>query len=209
MTEVSIIASIVAALGLGAMSPGPSFLLVARTAAAQSRSQGVAAALGMGVGGMLFALIALAGLHVILTQAPTFYMAVRVVGALYLMYLGFKIIKGAKSPLLAVSVLEASQNKTHWKSLGVGLATQLSNPKTAVVYASVFTSLLPAAFSLTFGVFLVALVFLIEAGWYVIVALILSSAKLRQGYLQRKLVVDVLAGAIMMALGGKLIFNLF
>jgi threonine/homoserine/homoserine lactone efflux protein len=99
--------------------------------------------------------------------------------------------------------------RLHWKALGVGLATQLSNPKTAVVYASVFTSLLPAAFSLTFGFFLVFLVFLIEAGWYVIVALVLSSAKLRQGYLQRKVIVDVLAGAIMMILGGKLIFNLF
>jgi threonine/homoserine/homoserine lactone efflux protein len=208
MTEISIIASIVAAIGLGAMSPGPSFLLVARTTA-QSRSQGVVAAVGMGVGGMLFALIALAGLHVILTQVPTIYMAVRVVGALYLIYLGFKIIKGAKSPFLTTSGLETNQKNTHWKALGVGLATQLSNPKTAVVYASVFTSLLPAAFSLTFGFFLVFLVFLIEAGWYVIVALVLSSAKLRQGYLQRKVIVDVLAGAIMMILGGKLIFNLF
>ncbi len=208
MNEISIIASIVAALGLGAMSPGPSFLLVARTAAAQSRSQGVASALGMGLGGMIFALVALAGLHIILLQAPTLYVAFRVIGALYLVYLGLMIIRGARAPLLTDLEVGVGATETHWKSFGIGLATQLSNPKTAVVYASVFTSLLPAAFSVTFGLFLIILVFLIEAGWYVIVALVLSSNKLRQEYLERKFFVDVLAGIIMMALGGNLIFNL-
>ena len=59
------VAAAVAILGtilLGAISPGPSFVVVARTAAAASRRDGLATALGMGVGGLVFASAALLGL---------------------------------------------------------------------------------------------------------------------------------------------------
>jgi hypothetical protein len=55
--------SIAAAMIAGAMSPGPSFLMIARTSVAVSRADGLAAALGMGAGGVVFALAALAGLR--------------------------------------------------------------------------------------------------------------------------------------------------
>lgn len=50
--------SIAGAIALGAISPGPSFVLVARTAVARSRTDGLATALGMGVGGVFFAVAA-------------------------------------------------------------------------------------------------------------------------------------------------------
>ena len=45
--------SIAGAITLGAMSPGPSFVLVARTSVARSRADGLAMALAMGVGGVM------------------------------------------------------------------------------------------------------------------------------------------------------------
>src|SRR5438034_290326 len=63
--------SIAGAITLGAMSPGPSFMLVARTSAARSRGDGLAMALAMGGGGVIFAILALLGVHVVLaTPAP-------------------------------------------------------------------------------------------------------------------------------------------
>ena len=47
--------SILGTIAVGAMSPGPSFVLVVRTSAAVSRRDGLAAALGMGIGGLSFA----------------------------------------------------------------------------------------------------------------------------------------------------------
>ena len=55
--------AIAGALTLGAMSPGPSFVMVARTAVARSRANGLAAALGMGVGGLIYAVASLLGLQ--------------------------------------------------------------------------------------------------------------------------------------------------
>jgi threonine/homoserine/homoserine lactone efflux protein len=51
------------------------------------------------------------------------------------------------------------------KSVLLGLATQVSNPRTAVVYASVFAALLPQHFSAGFAAALLTLVFLVETGW--------------------------------------------
>ena len=57
----------------------------------------------------------------------------------------------------------------------LGLTTQLSNPKTAIVSASVFAGFLPADASIVFKMVIACLVFLIEAGRYTLVALVLSS----------------------------------
>ena len=71
------ILSIAGAITLGAMSPGPSFVMVARTAVASSRADGLAAALGMGIGGVFFAAAALLGLHVILIAVPWLYFGLK------------------------------------------------------------------------------------------------------------------------------------
>ena len=51
----------------------------------------------------------------------------------------------------------------------------MSNPKTAIVYASVFAAFLPPATTFMFNLILVGLVFFIEAGWYSLVAVALDT----------------------------------
>lgn len=53
MSSTGIFISIMAALVVGAMSPGPSFVVVSRIAISRSRLDGFAAALGMGAGGVI------------------------------------------------------------------------------------------------------------------------------------------------------------
>ena len=59
------------------------------------------------------------------------------------------------------------------RSFWLGLSTQLSNPKTTIVYASVFAALLPADVPLWLFAVLPLFIFLLEAGWYAIVAVAL------------------------------------
>ena len=54
MDNLSALLGVIAALTVGVVSPGPSFVMVARTAVSSSRTNGLAAALGMGAGGVLF-----------------------------------------------------------------------------------------------------------------------------------------------------------
>ena len=92
-------------------------------------------------------------------------------------------------------------------SVWLGLATQLSNPKTAVVYASVFVSLLPPEIPWLAVLALPLIIFAIEAGWYTIVALALSAPSPRAAYLRWKTWIARAAGAVMAALGIRLIFS--
>jgi threonine/homoserine/homoserine lactone efflux protein len=204
MQDLPALIGILAALTVGVVSPGPSFVMIARTAVAASRADGLGAALGMGFGGVLFASAALLGLHGLLLALPSLYLALKVAGGLYLAYLGVRIWMSAKKPLPVTGT--ASGAATNFRrSIALGFTTQVSNPKTSIVYASVFAAFLPAASSLGFNLLLVTLVFVIEAGWYAIVALALSSDRPRNAYLRYKPWVDRIAGGVLAALGLKLV----
>jgi threonine/homoserine/homoserine lactone efflux protein len=198
------ILSIAGAITLGAISPGPSFVMVARTAVASSRADGLAAALGMGVGGVIFAAAALLGLHVVLTAVPWLYLGLKVLGGAYLLFLGVMIWRGAHKPL---AIAEDAPTRKVRRAFWLGLATQISNPKTAVVYASIFISLLPREVPLAAALILPLLIFVIEAGWYSIVALALSAPSPRAAYLRSKTWVDRAAGCAMGLLGAKLVVD--
>jgi threonine/homoserine/homoserine lactone efflux protein len=198
--------AILGALGIGVISPGPSFVLVARTAIAASRREGVAAALGMGLGGAFFGTLALLGLAALLARAGWLYLAVKLLGGAYLVYLGIAIWRGATSTLTVAAKppgTRAGAVRAFWRAL----ATQVSNPKTAVVYASVFAALMPAHPPLWFVLALPPALFALETLWYAVVALAFSSGGPRAAYLRAKTWIDRVAGSVMAALGLRLLFE--
>ena len=195
--------AILGALAVGVVSPGPSFVLVARTAVAVSRRDGVAAAIGMGVGGVVFAALVLAGLQALLQSVGGLYLALKVAGGICLLYLGVNLWRAAPRALEAGT--GATRTTGLCRSFALGLATQLSNPKTAVVNGSVFAALLPPAPDAALLVALPPLIFVLEAGWYALVALLLSSERPRAAYLRAKTAIDRSAGAVMGGLGLRLI----
>jgi threonine/homoserine/homoserine lactone efflux protein len=206
MEPFAAIAAVLAAITIGAISPGPSFVLVARTAVAVSRSDGLATALGMGCGGLIFAGAALLGLHVVLSTVPWMHVALKLAGAAYLLYLAFGLWRGAADPIAAAD-LPTGGARSSLKSFGLGLTTQLSNPKTAIWYASVFTAVLTEHPPFWFAAIVLPMIFAIEAGWYALVALAFSSPGPRQGYLRMKRWIDRLAGGILALLAAKLAWN--
>jgi threonine/homoserine/homoserine lactone efflux protein len=186
------------------ISPGPSFVLVARTAIAKSRPDGLAAAVGMGLGGVTFGILALVGLTAVLASVEWLYVGLRLLGGAYLIYLGVSIWRGAKEPI-AVPDAAVAGGSNLLRSFVIALTTQVSNPKAAVVYASVFAALLPSSLPGWIYVVLPVLIFLIETGWYAAVALLFSAERPRAAYLRSKRWLDRLAGAVMSLLGLRLI----
>jgi threonine/homoserine/homoserine lactone efflux protein len=204
MTASAAVFAILVALLLGAMIPGPSFVLVARNAISLSRRDGLATALGMGVGGIFFGSIALAGLYTLLVAVEWIYIALKVAGGVYLIFIASKIWRGASQPM-SVDEGTATHTRNASKSFWIGLTTQLSNPKTAIWYGSIFAALLPQHPPLWCYFVLPPLVFAIESGWYTIVALCFSSRRPREIYLRARRWVDRIAAGAIAALGLRLI----
>lgn len=198
---------ILGALLIGAMSPGPSFVLVARTSIGVSRRDGLAAALGMGVGGLVFGGLAFLGLRAVLEQVGWLYAGLKVLGGLYLLYLASVLWRSAAHPIDAPASAEPGQRLLR-RSFALALATQLSNPKTAVVYASIFAAFLPASLPGWIAAAMLPSIILVETGWYALVALGLSSGRPRAAYLRWRKWIDRAAGSVMGALGIRLIADM-
>src|SRR5579871_5568683 len=132
MEPIVALASIVGAMILGAISPGPSFVFVVRTSLANSRRDGIAAAFGMGLGAVILASLALLGGRALLVEDAWLYISFKVVGGLYLGYLAWRLWRGAKEPL-AISEEQRKGAIGFARTFFVALAAQLSNPKAVVV----------------------------------------------------------------------------
>lgn len=203
---LSSLMAIAAVLIMGVISPGPSFIYVARNAVARSRLHGLLTALGMGTGAAIFSIMAMFGLEKILVALPELFTGLKIAGGLYLIWMGYKIAKNASKPF---SVTSGSLSETHslfatWRD---GLLTQLSNPKTALVFASIFTALLPKEIPGYFYYILPLMAFVIDAGWYALVAVLLSSKRPRDIYLRLKRAIDTVSSTILVLLGVKIILS--
>ncbi|MGA0605770.1 LysE family translocator [Phenylobacterium sp. VNQ135] len=206
MSAAASLFAILGALLIGAMSPGPSFVLVSRTAVTRSRAHGLAAAAGMGLGAAMFALLALAGLVTLLREAPTLHLALKIGGGLYLMYIAWRIWRGAAEPLAGEADGLPAAGALR-RSFCLAFITQVSNPKAAVVYGSVFAALLPTPAPAWLLAVLAPAVFILETGWYVLVALAFSAPGPRALYAGWKAWIDRAAAAVMGALGLRLVYE--
>ncbi len=206
MESFLILCSIAFALVLGAVSPGPAFIYVAKNSIAVSRKHGLFTALGTGTGAALFGLLAVLGLQAILLAVPSAYLILKICGGIYLLWLAYKIIRHAKEPISMDN--DASTRMSFPQAYRSGLVVQLSNPKIAIILASVFTALLPKEIPTYYYFVLPILCFFIDAGWYSLVAMALSAEKPRKVYLKFKKIFDRIAGGVMTILGIKLIFGM-
>jgi threonine/homoserine/homoserine lactone efflux protein len=200
----AVLFTIIGALLVGAISPGPSFVLVSRIAITASRLDGLAAALGMGLGGAVFGTLALLGLSALLAQVEWLSLVLKTLGGTYLLYLGIRIWRGAADSL-AVPEVHVLEKESLLRSFSFALVTQISNPKTAVVYGSIFAALLPASQPPWMLIALPPLIFLVEGAWYTAVALAFSARRPQSIYLGFKSWIDRAAGFVMGGLGLRLI----
>ena len=78
---------------MGASSPGPSLIVILRHAVADGRSAGINAAVGHGLGIFIYALVSAIGLSFILISSPKIFSFVQILGALFLLWIGFQILR--------------------------------------------------------------------------------------------------------------------
>lgn len=130
----------------------------------------------MAAGRVIFGTLALLGLWILLTQVAPPYLGLKAIGGLYLIYLGIELWRSASQP---IAVADKDEHAPARPGKSFGLATQLGNPKTAVVNVSIFAALLPARPPLWMSLAFPVLIFIIETGWHTVVVLLFSAPRLR------------------------------
>ncbi|MEO0390162.1 MAG: LysE family translocator, partial [Pseudomonadota bacterium] len=130
----TILAVSLAGLALS-ITPGPSMIYVLSRSVGQSRSAGLASAVGLCVGGIVLAIATAFGLAQVFQSSDWLVPVLRYVGSAYLVWLGIDMIRGAKSAaqvtLQTDSVKQQSVTKIMWQ----GVLVEVLNPKTVLFFA--------------------------------------------------------------------------
>src|SRR5262249_42567868 len=137
---------------------------------------------------------------------PSLYKALQLAGAFYLLFIAYKLWTSAPKPLVVDGSAVKPQSRP--RAFLLGLLTQLSNPKTAIVYASVISAARPETPSAIMATVLVGAIFAIEFGWYAVVAIAFSTGRARHAYVWSKSWIDRLAAGAMGLLGIKILAEL-
>lgn len=160
---------------LGATSPGPSLMVVLRNTLIGGRKQGVACALGHGLGFGLYAGSAVFGLIVLLEQAPDVFLGLQIVGVLLLVWYGWKMWHTTLDE--PTDVIEVETGKLQRQGFAEGFAIAFFNPKIALFLVAVLAQVLEPGMGMNTKLAIGGLGMFIDAAWYVIVAVLLTGTR--------------------------------
>lgn len=192
---------------MAVMSPGPAFVMISRTALSAGRAPAYAAALAMGIGVLFWAVGAMLGLALLFERAQWLYALVKVGGGLYLVYLAVMAWRGATMPVVLAQGAGSDapdRGAGLWPSFRDGFLTIIANPKVAVFFGSIFVAVLPPDPSPLVKLAILAIVFVNEVGWYLVVGTAFSSAGPRAAYIRLKAWIDRGMAVVMGAIGVRL-----
>ena len=124
----------IAMVGLGlVLTPGPNMLYLVSRSVTQGRRAGLISLIGTGLGFLVYLVAAAAGIAAVFATVPLAYTALKVVGAGCLLYLAWTVLRPGAAPVFAVRALPHDPAR---RLIGMGLLTNLLNPKIAILYVS-------------------------------------------------------------------------
>ncbi|CAI1117430.1 threonine export protein RhtC [Serratia grimesii] len=191
------------------MSPGPDFFFVSQTAASRSRREAMMGVMGISLGIVVWAGVALMGLHLILQKMAWLHQIIMVGGGIYLCWMGWQLLRSARSqnaqsaPSPEVNVALPKPGRSFIR----GFLTNLSNPKAVIYFGSVFSLFVgdDVGAGARWGLFL--LIIAETFVWFSLVAVVFALPAMRRGYQRLAKWIDGLAGVLFTGFGLHLIFT--
>jgi len=119
--------------------PGPNMIYLISRSIAQGRRAGLISLAGVGLGFLTYLLAASAGLATLFALVPQIYVALKLAGAAYLLWLAWQAFRPGGTSVFATQELEPDRPR---KLFGMGLLTCLLNPKIAILYISLLPQFL-------------------------------------------------------------------
>ena len=183
---------------LAVISPGPDFAMVTRNSLMLSRRAGVLTALGIGLGVLVHVTYTLVGMGLLIQQSLWLFNAIKLAGAVYLVYLGVKMLRtrhdGTRDDGTVAHLSDAAALRT-------GFLTNALNPKTTVFILSLFMQVVrpetPLAAQIGYGAF----ISVAHMAWFGLVALCFSAGAVRQRLLAMRHWMDRVFGGMLVGFG--------
>jgi threonine/homoserine/homoserine lactone efflux protein len=131
MSSLDLLLTFIVTTAIFAFVPGPAMLYAAARTLAGGRAAGFMASLGIHLGGYAHVIAAAAGLSILFHAVPTLYMAVKLAGAAYLVWLGISLFRSRAQDDAA---LPGAVTRSGRRAFAQSIAVEILNPKTAIFF---------------------------------------------------------------------------
>ncbi|GAA1970895.1 LysE family translocator [Isoptericola halotolerans] len=209
MTVTQAVLAFVVVAGLLTVIPGMDTALVLRSTLTRSRRHGVAALGGIQVGTLLWGAAAAGGAAALLAASQTAYRVLTIAGAVYLVWMGVSMIAASLRRRVEDGAVGAPPPASgRWRHFGLGLGTNLMNPKVGVFYVAAIPQFTPAGVNpLLMGLLLATVHCVLGTLWLsaVLLGAGVAGPRLRRSGAVRWL--DRVTGGLLVAFGARLAFE--
>ena len=191
---------------LAAISPGPDFIVVSKNSVAHSRVAGMWTAAGVGSALLVHVTYTLVGIGFIISQSILLFSTIKILGALYLIWLGGNLLVSKGSHEIAFSDA-APTYKSPFNAFKEGFLTNVLNPKATIFFVSIFSQFvspsLPKIIQAAYGLEVAFIVM----SWFMALSVLLTVPLVRRKFagIQAKLM--KVMGVALIALGIKVAFE--
>ncbi|MDN5713684.1 MAG: LysE family transporter [Acinetobacter sp.] len=181
---------------LAVISPGADFALVSRNSYLYGRKQGIYTAYGIACAVWIHISYSVLGLSFLKHYIPNLLHIIQYIGALYLMYIGYKTFTQQQISDHATHTLLRPRQAFIQGFLGNSL-----NPKTTLFVMSIFAQLLRGNHGLMhligYGMFISASHLL----WFLLISLFCSTPVIRNKILRKQVSINRVIGTVLATLG--------
>ena len=186
------------------VSPGPDFAIVVRNSLIYSRKKAMLTSLGIALGIMVHVSYILLGIGSIITQTIWLITGLKIIGACYLIYVGYKGVR-AKPMTNIHQEKEQHLSITSFAAFCSGFLTNALNPKAMLFMLSLFTVVIdPLTPHVVLGLY-ACIIFVTTLMWFTVVAFFFSTPKMRDFFSRFKHWVERITGGVLILIGCKLV----
>ena len=188
---------------LAVASPGPDFAMVLRQSIVAGRAPALWTSIGIGSGIMIHVVYCLLGLGLVISQSIFVFNLIKLVGACYLLYIGWKSLRAKPTELTTAEDLNLANPKAA-QSLRIGFLTNALNPKATLFFLSLFSVVInpqtPLQVQFGYGVYMS----FATMAWFCGLSLFLTQQKVRNLFTRFGHWAERLMGVMLIVLGLKL-----
>lgn len=188
---------------MAVMSPGPDLIVCVKNTLKYSRKIGLWTAFGFACGVLVHISYCLLGVAWLISQSVLLFNMVKIMGAIYLIYLGIKTLKSHRDANLDFIVQKARQPLKPWQAWRDGFMTNLLNPKATLYFLGFFSVIMPPNLEFSSLAVISCTLFFITFAWFALVATVMTVKPIRVRFLKIERKVDQVFGVILILLGLK------
>ncbi len=161
---------------LASMSPGPDFILVVKNNILYSLRNGIFTSIGVWVWVLVHVAYCIAWVWILISQSILLFNIIKVLGALYLLYLAYLLLTAKKQDKnISVDKNQKGKEKTAYWFFLEGFLTNVLNPKATIFFLSVFTQVLEPWLSIGFQFILGLTMMWVVTIWFILLSVFLNN----------------------------------